>query len=93
MDKAARRYSFENSELVAASTAVNYGERETIEKVHMSKPAFIMFEGREFPVPVGYEVYLKNEYGDYMKVPEGAAERGFTHMANWSVEFIESSEK
>lgn len=89
MDKAARKYPFEDSELVAASTAVNYGERETIEKVHMSKAAYKMFEGREFPVPVGYEVYLKNEYGDYMKIPEGAAERGFTHMANWTVEFID----
>ena len=89
MDKAARKYSFESAKLVAASTAVNYGERETIEKVHMSKPAYKIFEGREFPVPIGYDVYLKNEYGDYMKVPEGAAERGFTHLANWSVKFLD----
>ena len=92
MDKAARKYSFEDSVYVAASTAVNYGERETIERDYMSKAAYKMLEGREFPVPIGYDIYLKNEYGDYMKVPEGAAERGFTHMANWTVEFIDVGE-
>lgn len=91
MDKAAQKYSFEGSELVAASTAVNYGERETIEKVHMSEPAYKIFEGREFPVPIGYEVYLRNEYGDYMKIPEGAAEKGFTHLANWEIEFFDDT--
>lgn len=93
MDKAARKYKFEGSKLVAASTAVNYGERETIEYEHMSKAAFLPFEGRMFPVPIGYETYLRNEYGDYMKIPEGAEEKGFTHMANWSVTFIDENNK
>ena len=87
MDRAARKYPFEGSRLVAASTAINYGERETIEREHVSNAAYLPFEGRLFPVPIGYDTYLKNEYGDYMKIPEGAAEKGFTHMANWTLEF------
>ena len=89
MDKAAKKYPFKGSRLVAASTAVNYGERETIEREHVSKAAYLTFEGRELPVPIGYETYLKNEYGDYMKIPEGAAEKGFTHLANWEIEFVD----
>ena len=92
MDRAAKRYSFRESRLVAASTAVNYGERETIEREHVSKAVYLPFEGRSFPVPVGYETYLTNEYGDYMKIPQNAAERGFTHLANWTIEFVNDND-
>ena len=43
--------------------------------------------------PTKRDTYLKNEYGDYMKIPDGAAEKGFTHLANWSIEFLDEQEK
>lgn len=30
---------------------------------------FLPFEGRDYPVPSGYDVYLTSLYGDYMKLP------------------------
>ena len=27
------------------------------------------FEGKEFPIPEGYDEILTNTYGDYMKLP------------------------
>ena len=29
----------------------------------------VKFEGKEYPAPVGYDEWLKNIYGDYMKLP------------------------
>ena len=28
-----------------------------------------LFEGKEFPIPNDYDFYLRNSYGDYMKIP------------------------
>ena len=66
---------------------VHYGERETILRKHMEKRAYLQFEGREFPVPVGYKKYLSNLYGDYMKIPKDAEENGYSHLEHWEVEF------
>ncbi len=38
------------------------------------------FEGRDFPVPSGYDQILTNMYGDYMKLPPGEAQ--VTHHTN-----------
>lgn len=89
MDRSARKYDYDSCRLVAASTAVNYGERETIEREHFASAVYLPFEGNELPVPVDYDAYLTNEYGDYMTIPEGAAEKGFTHLENWSIEFVD----
>ncbi|MCJ7834126.1 LicD family protein [Cuneatibacter sp. NSJ-177] len=85
MNKNASKYDFDNSKYVGAIMAAHYGERETIQKELMDKPVFLYFEGRTFPVPVGYETYLSNLYDDYMKIPEGAEEQGYEHLVNWEL--------
>ena len=85
MNHNASRYRFEKSEYVGAIMAAHYGEKETINRKMMEEAVFLNFEGREFPVPVGYKTYLTNLYGDYMKIPEGAEEQGYVHLDNWEL--------
>lgn len=87
IDKEASKYSFNDSKEVAAILAVHYWDKETIAKELMDKAVELPFEGRLFPVPVGYDQYLKNLYGDYMMIPKDAEENGYTHLDGWNVEF------
>lgn len=88
IDATARKYDFDTSEYVACSMPVHYGSRETIKRENMSTPIYLQFEDRMLPVPVGYETYLTNLYGDYMKIPKDAEENGYSHLDHWSVEFL-----
>ena len=87
MDKLARRYPFNICDYVGASLAAHYGERETIEKELMDQAVLRQFQDRMLPVPIGYEKYLSNLYGDYMTIPERAEADGYTHLDHWTVEF------
>ena len=87
LDYAARKYPFDTSEYVAASMALHYWEKETIARQYMSEAVLLPFEGRMFPVPIGYDQYLKNLYGDYMQIPKDAEEKGYSHLDHWIVEF------
>ena len=86
MDDYAASFDFDSSRYVAASLPVHYGARETIERECMEGEVYLSFEDRRLPVPVGYERYLTNLYGDYMTVPPGAEEQGFTHLDGWKLE-------
>ena len=83
----AKKYPFASSKLVAVSMACHYGEKETIKKSLMEVPEYIKFHEKLFPVPSGYDTYLSNLYGNYMKIPEGAEEKGYSHLDHWHIEF------
>lgn len=85
LEKLARKYDFDSSRLVGVSMACHYGEKETIERKYMSKQVFLPFEQAQFPVVNGYDRYLKNLYGDYMKVPKGEAEYQKYLVTGWEV--------
>lgn len=89
IERLAKKYSFENSKYVGCSMAAHYGDRETLEGEYMRAGVRLPFENREFPVPVGYKKYLSNLYGEYMVIPEGAEEKGYSHLDHWSVDFGE----
>ncbi len=38
-------------------------------KAAFEKAVFAEFEDTKMPIPVGYDVYLKIAFGDYMKLP------------------------
>ncbi len=86
----AKRYDFNTSKLVGASTACHYGERETMKKEDTDRETRLLFEGHLFPVPIGYKQYLTNLYGNYMTIPEGAEEKGYSHLDHWTIEFSDS---
>lgn len=86
LENMAKKYDFDTSKYVGVSMACHYWDKETIERKYMSEPVYVTFEGRELPVVNGYDKYLTNLYGDYMKVPEDAVERQRKFMAdNWDV--------
>ena len=87
IDSEARKYNFNSSEYVACSMPVHYGSRETIKRECMNKAVYLQFEDRKLPVPIGYETYLSNLYGDYMTIPKDAEENGFSHLDHWEIEF------
>ncbi len=93
MEKAAKRYDFDTSRLVGASMAAHYGERETILREEMNRETRLPFEGRMLPVPIGYQKYLSNLYGDYMVIPKDAEQNGYSHLDHWSVEFLTETEE
>ena len=92
IDHDAGSYPFETSKEVAAILAIHYWDKETIAKELMDTAKELSFEGRLFPVPVGYDQYLKNLYGDYMMIPKDAEENGYTHLDGWIVEFGEEED-
>ena len=90
MNKIASRNPFSDSGYVAVSLAVHYWEKETIEQSAMNDAVYVRFCDREFPVPVGYDTYLRHLYGDYMTIPKDAQEKGTTHLEYWGVELIDA---
>lgn len=66
----ATKYKFGESDWVAAITASgHYGDKETLPKSVFDDRIQVEFEGHKFWAPKGYDIYLKNLYGDYMKLP------------------------
>lgn len=85
LDNMAQKYDFDTSKYVGVSMACHYWDKETIEKKYMQNQVFLPFEGRKFPVVNGYDQYLKNLYGDYMKVPEGMAAQQEKFISTWNL--------
>ena len=81
----AMKYRYETSRRVGVSIAIHYGKRETIDKSYMEEAVYLPFRDKSFPVPSGYDRYLTNLYGDYMKIPKDKVENGCTHAVFWDI--------
>ncbi len=79
IDKVAIKYSAIDSNSVACSVA-GYGIKEIMPKDVFDEKIKVKFEDYEFYAPAGYDVYLSNLYGDYMKLPP--KEKRVTHHNN-----------
>ena len=58
-----------NSRFVGCKCWCIYGSREIIPAEVFSDTVEVEFEGNIFPAPVGYDIYLRKLYGDYIQDP------------------------
>lgn len=68
MDKIARQYPFGTTPK-AGLISVPYGIREIVDTSVFEQTTYHEFEGLQFRIPIGYDVWLKSLYGDYMQLP------------------------
>lgn len=69
-------YEYDNSKNVFV-TGGAYKKRDVFPKMWISEGTYLEFEGKKFCVPTQYDKYLKQLYGDYMKLPP--KEKQVTH--------------
>lgn len=63
-------YSLTSSGDMLATVYGSYGyPRESYKAEWFCSQAYLLFEGRHFPAPIGYREILSNMYGDYMTPP------------------------
>lgn len=63
------KYNFKTSKYVAVSVVPYYGNKERVVKSNFIQQIKVEFEGYFFDAPFGYDEYLTNHYGDYLKLP------------------------
>jgi lipopolysaccharide cholinephosphotransferase len=83
MDKVMRKHDYEKADYVAVICG-NYYKNENLPKSCFDKIIEVEFEGEKFLSPIGYDQYLSQLYGDYMKMPP--KEKQVTHhhfTAHW----------
>ena len=68
IDNECRKYAF--GSLPKAGVIANpLGIGEMVDKSVFDSDVYWEFEGREYRVPVGYDIWLRSIYGDYMQLP------------------------
>ena len=68
MDKECRKYIF-GSVPKAGVIANPFGPGEMVDKSVFDSDIYQDFEGHRYRVPVGYDIWLRSVYGDYMQLP------------------------
>lgn len=83
--KTAQKYPFDNSNKVAV-LVWGYGKKEVIMRSTAEEYIESDFENYKFYIPRNYDEYLRNLYGDYMKLPP-ENERIYKHGSNafWTI--------
>lgn len=65
----AMKYDIDKSQFIGVSTFPHYGYRECIRNKNFLQIRKHIFEGKYYNIPMDYDTYLSNIYGDYMKPP------------------------
>ena len=60
--------NFDSSAYVGSTFGMR-GEKEIVEQAAFATSILVTFEDKKFMAPIGYDIYLKHMYGDYMKLP------------------------
>lgn len=68
MEREMKRYPFDNGKYVGNFTS-QYGKKELLHHSVFDSYMDMEFEGKKMMVCQGWEEYLRNIYGDYMKLP------------------------
>lgn len=83
IQKKVRQYPFLTSENIGITTGV-YLEKEICSKIEFLSVVDLEFENRVFHAPACYDKYLRQLYGDYMKLPkEQDRTRGHAFDVYW----------
>ncbi len=69
IQKCSKKYSFDNATYVGVTTVTHYITKERVLKKYFLKHIKVVFEGKEYDAPENYDTYLRQLYGDYMKMP------------------------
>lgn len=69
IERIAERYPYEKCTYVGALMGGEYGVGERMLKAEFEKQVNVIFEGVTFPTFSCWDTYLRNLYGDYMKLP------------------------
>lgn len=79
LDKLKHRYPLDKAEKFGSATGITTGEKDHNDTSAMKETAFLKFENLNCPVLPSYHTMLKNQYGDYMKLPP--EDQRHTHMS------------
>lgn len=69
IDRFCRRGKYEKAKYAGVLVVTHYGSRESMPKSVFEGSVPITFCDGEYPAPIGWDTYLHNLYGDYMKLP------------------------
>ncbi len=69
VNKVGSSFDVDRSQYIGVVTFPHYGFKECVKREPFLKIKKRIFEGLLFNTPEGYEEYLSNLYGDYMKMP------------------------
>ena len=84
MERLARKYAYESSNYV--SNVVEPEARICIYRKEVFDSSLLLsFEKESFEVPILYQEYLKNTYGDYMQLPPVEKRIGHSFEAYWKI--------
>lgn len=67
--KEVRKYSFDSSKYIGVTSTIHYLAKEKVEKDPYLVPIKVDFENKHYIAPGSYDQYLRQLYGDYMKIP------------------------
>ena len=63
------RYTYNSSAFVSNVRWTSTPDKSIYRKQWFEETRFLLFEGLEMPVPIGFDALLRNDYGDYMQLP------------------------
>ena len=76
-------YDYDQSNFVA-SLVGSYGRKELMNKEQVEDFIMCRFENKDYRVPVGYDKYLRDHYGNYMQLPPPEKRHGHSkRTAYW----------
>lgn len=83
MNKIAMMEKYDNHEYVGVTISGPHGTKEIMKATYFSDRVKLDFEGHCFYAPVGYDQYLRQLYGDYMKMPQVSKRRSHHSFEAW----------
>ncbi len=63
------RYPIRERRYITELCSGPYYMKKKYRKEWFEKAVFVDFEGRKMPIPIGYDGYLREAFGDYMQLP------------------------